>query len=349
MIPVSTPTLEKNNTDPSRAAQDNWQNQASSSLKSARQLLDYLGISESSLPYKIDHGCSFKTKISKHFANQINVDDPFDPILLQVIPQMAERKIATGFVTDPLLESQYSPTKGLIHKYQNRVLLIAHESCAIHCRYCFRRHYPYQEQRLNHSALSQSIEYIESHPEVNEVILSGGDPLSLNDIKLSELLERLDALPQLNTVRIHTRTPIVLPERVTKELLSSFSTLKKKLVMVLHINHPNEISHALTQKLTALKHSGALLLNQSVFLKGINDSADIQVALCEKLFSVGVLPYYLHSLDPVKGTHHFQVSNSEQMSIWTKMQARLSGYLLPRLVQELPDKPSKTWINNSGY
>ncbi len=345
MIPVSISTLESNNDYPADSNQLDWQKQMSRSFRTAMQLLNYLGINESNLPYKIDHDSEFKTRISVHLANQIDANNPYDPILLQILPQEAEREIVEGFVMDPLAEGEYSPVKGLIHKYQNRVLLIAHQSCAIHCRYCFRRHYPYQNQRLDQTALDQCFDYISQRSEINEVILSGGDPLSLSDQNLTSLLFRLDDLDQLTTIRIHTRTPIVLPDRLSDELLECLGKLKKQIVMVLHINHPNEITSALSSKLLTLRNHGVLLLNQSVLLKDINDSADILVNLCENLFSIGVLPYYLHSLDPVRGTHHFHVPEMVQIEIWREMQARLSGYLLPRLVKEIPYKQSKTWIN----
>ncbi len=348
MIPVSSSTLDSNKAISSVPVDADWQTQMAKSFRTPKDLLQYLNIDEKKLPYKVDHNNAFRLRVSQHFADLMNPSDPFDPILLQVLPRIEETQASERYGDNPLHEDDFSPVPGLIHKYANRVLLIAHQACAVHCRYCFRRHFPYQDQRVTDDTLKQSINYIASNPAIEEVILSGGDPLSLNDEQLGALLERLDSIPQIRTIRLHSRTPTILPARITESLLAKFRALSKKIVLVLHINHKNEISPALSRQLRRLRDSKVLLLNQTVLLRQINDNADVQVALCRTLFDHDVLPYYLHCLDPVQGAHHFEVDEARAQTIWQEMQSKLSGYLLPRLVREIPYKASKTWINNTN-
>ena len=347
MIPVSSPTLDTNEAFPTKSEEESWQSQMAGSLKSARELLDFLSISEYELPYKVDFKATFRTRISQEFASLINPTDPHDPILLQVLPQLIEAETHPLFVKDPLEEDVQSPIPGLIHKYHNRVLLIAHQACAIHCRYCFRRHFPYSEQRLTDKNLESAVSYIKQHPQVNEVILSGGDPLNLSDEKFIELFNQIEQLEQITTIRIHTRTPVVLPSRITQKLANTLHASSKNLVIVFHINHSNEISSRFSEEVEILKGNNVTLLNQTVLLKNVNDAAEILCQLSNDLFNIGILPYYLHVLDPVEGTPHFEVSDETALLIWKEMQAKLSGYLVPKLVREIPNKPYKTWINNA--
>ncbi|WP_196160007.1 EF-P beta-lysylation protein EpmB [Reinekea sp. G2M2-21] len=348
MIPVSSSTLDSNKAISSVPVDTDWQTQMAKSFRTPKDLLHYLNIDEKKLPYKVDHDNAFRLRVSQHFADLINPSDAFDPILLQVLPRIEEMQVADQYGANPLHENDFSPVPGLIHKYANRVLLITHQACAVHCRYCFRRHFPYQNQRVTDDTLKQSINYIASNPAIEEVILSGGDPLSLNDEQLGSLLERLDRISQIRTIRLHSRTPTIIPARITESLLAKLRTLSKKIVLVLHINHTNEISDSLRQQLRRLRACNVHLLNQAVLLHQINDSADTQVRLCQTLFDLDVLPYYLHCLDPVQGAHHFEVDEARAQSIWQEMQSKLSGYLLPRLVREIPYKTSKTWINNAN-
>ncbi len=342
MIPVSNKTLDTLALN----TEENWQKAMANSFKSATELLSYLSIAPEELPYSVDFDSHFRMRIPQYFAELIDASNPFDPILLQALPLAEENSVIPGFIEDPLEEADYAPTAGVIHKYHNRVLLIAHQACAIHCRYCFRRHFPYSKQALRGEALESALSYIAAKKEVTEVILSGGDPLSLSDSQLFEILKRIDALPNIKTIRIHSRTPVVLPNRITTELARHISQLQSQIVFVIHCNHPNEITAKLGKSLNQLRTSGVHLLNQSVLLKGINDNAQTLITLSNKLFDIGVLPYYLHSLDPVKGTHHFAVSDSAANELWLSMQKEISGYLLPRLVREIPAKASKTWINS---
>lgn len=345
MIPVSSSTLDSDVQIDLIRSDAPWQKQMAQSFKQPDTLLDHLGLTKSDLPYPLDNNAKFKLRVTRFFADLMRKGDPHDPLLLQVLPKLEELEQPEGFTLDPLLESDFQPLPGLIHKYRNRVLIIAHQACAIHCRYCFRRHFPYSNARLSNQSLEAIVQYIQRDPEINEVILSGGDPLSLNDEGLIDLMRLFDGIDHVDTLRIHTRTPVLLPSRLTSTLLDALNKLRVQPVVVLHVNHANEISSDLATKISELKNSGTTVLNQTVLLRGINDDIETLVALSRKLFASGILPYYLHLLDPVIGTHHFQVSLESAQALWSKMQQRVSGYLLPRLVQEHAHDESKTWIN----
>ncbi|EAR09531.1 EF-P beta-lysylation protein EpmB [Reinekea blandensis] len=345
MIPVSATTLDTSDQIASTKDSQHWQKSIAKGFRTPSELLDYLNLKTSELPYQIDPNSPFRMRITRHLASLMEKGNPFDPLLLQLIPRLDETTEQPGYQTDPLMEEDYQVIPGLIHKYQNRVLIIAHQACAIHCRYCFRRHFPYSEARLSESSLDAIEQYIQSHSDIDEVIFSGGDPLSLADEALSNLIQRFDRLPQIQTVRLHTRTPVAAPERITETLLNTLNNLSCQVVMVVHINHPNELHPDLLAKFLRLRDINVTLLNQSVLLRGINDCSKTQIRLCKQLFAHGVLPYYLHSLDPVQGTSHFDVNQQTAGQIWLEMQAGLSGYLLPRLVREIPQRHSKTWIH----
>ena len=230
---------------------------------------------------------------------------------------------------------------GLLHKYQGRCLLITTAACAVHCRYCFRRHFPYQESRLDNHALEQAIKHIAADDTLHEVILSGGDPLSLNDQRLADIIQRLEAIPHLKRLRIHTRQPVVLPSRVTDELIETLQASHLQQVIVLHFNHANEFSVEVSMAMDKLAQSGVTLLNQSVLLKGVNDSPLALHELSEQLFANRILPYYLHLLDKVAGAAHFDIAIEDAQQLVTKLRASLPGYLVPTLVQEQAGKPYK--------
>ena len=230
---------------------------------------------------------------------------------------------------------------GLLHKYTNRALLLVTSACAIHCRYCFRRNFPYTEARAEDHQFQAALDYLRAHPEVDEVILSGGDPLVLTDRRLAELVAALGSLPALRRLRIHTRLPVVLPQRFTPELLSALTCSRLDPVMVIHANHPREISPQVRAALATAKAAGFTLLNQAVLLKGVNDAPDTLTALSEELFEAGVLPYYLHLLDRVEGAGHFEVSEARARALHRELRARLPGYLVPRLVREQAHAASK--------
>jgi len=323
--------------------QDDWQKALARAIKTPEALAERLGLALESLPtLKGGHG-TFPIKVTDYWLGLIEQGNPNDPLLRQILPDAAELLDVDGFVADPVDDDAAYRGNGVIQKYQGRALLITTGACAIHCRYCFRRHYPYDENSsLKH--LSNAVDLLANDTSLSEVILSGGDPLSLSDRRLSELLDKLEAIPHIKRIRLHTRTPVVLPQRISDSLIERLSRSNKSICIVLHVNHPNEITQELAAALAPLKHSGISLLNQSVLLKGINDSSAILRELSEKLFPIGVLPYYCHLLDPVQGAAHFNVEKSAAEKIEAELKATLSGYLVPKFVREVPHASSKVTL-----
>jgi EF-P beta-lysylation protein EpmB len=285
---------------------------------------------------------AFALRVPRGFVRRMRAGDPDDPLLRQVLALGAESAEVAGFVADPLAEHAAMRAPGLLHKYHGRALLLATGACAVHCRYCFRREFPYQDARLEGPRWQAALEVLGSDSSITELILSGGDPLSLSNARLMQLIGELKRVPHLRRLRIHTRTPIVLPERIDDELLAWMAQLPWPTVMVLHCNHANEIDDAVREAMRRLRAAGLTLLNQSVLLAGINDSADALTGLSEALWSAGILPYYLHLLDPVRGTAHFEVPEAPARALMAQISSRLPGYLVPRLVRETPGAPAKT-------
>ena len=283
----------------------------------------------------------FPMRVPRSFAARMQKGDANDPLFLQVFPRQQEFNQAQGFTTDPLQE-QNNQQVGILHKYQSRLLLIVRGGCAVNCRYCFRRHFPYGENHLNKAQWQQALTYIENNPQLDEVIYSGGDPLMAKDDFLAWLTEQVAAIKHIKRIRIHTRLPVVIPSRVTSELIQWFSQTRLKPVMVLHINHGNEINQSLRNAIQKLKQAGVTLLNQAVLLKDINDTADAQIALNEKVFEMGVIPYYLHVLDKVAGAAHFDYQEQKARQLMAELVKRLPGYLVPKLVREIGGQPGKT-------
>lgn len=318
-----------------------WQKKLAMGFTSATDLLTFLElpIKEPGLAEK-----QFPSRIPQGFAGRMQKNNPEDPLLLQVLATTAELAQVEGYVSDPLVEADANPVKGLIHKYHGRVLLTVTGICAVNCRYCFRRHFPYQANNPGRSGWNEVYEYIARDPSITEVILSGGDPLLASDLVLAELIRNLENIPHLQTLRIHTRIPIVLPERINDELLQIMHTTRLRKVVVLHCNHAQELDDSVKQVCTDLKKVGCHLLNQSVFLAGINDNAHVLADLSHSLFAYGVMPYYLHVLDKVNGAAHFDLPFSRVRAIYHQLQTLLPGYLLPRLAREEPGKASKTLL-----
>ena len=283
----------------------------------------------------------FALRVPRGFVARMRRNDPLDPLLLQVLPQRAEHDQAEGFTLDAVGDMASKAGHGVLHKYDGRALLIASGSCAINCRYCFRRHFPYGEEIAAASHWREALERLRADPSIRELILSGGDPLSLATSKLEELTRGLAELPQVIRLRIHTRLPVVLPERVDDSLLAWLAGLPLQKVVVLHANHANELDAGVDAACAALRETGATLLNQSVLLRGVNDDADALANLSERLFAAGVLPYYLHQLDRVHGTAHFEVADDTALALLDTLRARLPGYLVPRLVREVAGDPAK--------
>jgi L-lysine 2,3-aminomutase len=267
--------------------------------------------------------------------------DPHDPLLLQVLPRSLEATTHADTLLDPVGDRDAEVMPGLLHKYEGRVLLVLTGACAVHCRYCFRRDYPYAQSQATPARLAAALDWIAARNDVSEVILSGGDPLSLSDERLAGLVEQLDTISHLKRLRIHTRLPVVLPQRVDDALLEWLARSRLGRVMVLHINHAREIDESLARALAALRATGCQLLNQAVLLAGVNDSVAALAELSERLFECGVLPYYLHALDRARGVMHFEVSRERGLALMEALRARLPGYLVPRHVVEVAGAAAK--------
>ncbi len=317
-----------------------WKEILSNAISSPKILSERLNIPLSDISDPAND--EFKLFVPEPYLQRIEPCNLNDPLLKQILPAHQEALPTQGYSKDPLSEESYNTIPGLIHKYKRRVLLVSGASCAINCRYCFRRHFPYADNRLSKEQWLQSIHYIHQHPELNEVILSGGDPLVSNDKQLNWLTSALSDIPHIKRLRIHTRLPVVIPQRVDEALLNWLSVLPLQKVMVLHINHPNEIDDAVRQAIQRVKETGTLVLNQSVLLAGINDNSEVLSTLSETLFDAGVLPYYLHRLDKIEGAAHFDLPQVRIKEIYADLLASLPGYLVPKLVAEIPHRASKT-------
>jgi L-lysine 2,3-aminomutase len=322
----------------------NWQQQLSEAFTSIEDLCEYLELSLSDLPISNTAANLFAMRVPLSFAASMEKGNPNDPLLRQVLPIDDELVDYPGFNLDPVGDVKAAVQPGLLHKYQGRVLLINTGSCAINCRYCFRRNFPYDDLQLNKQQESGAIEYIKSDATITEVILSGGDPLILSDARLSHQIQQLETLDHIKRIRIHSRLPIVLPARVTDELIKVLVNCSKQIVLVVHANHANEINGRVVTAFNLLKSKDITLLNQSVLLKGVNDDATILCELSEQLFTYGVIPYYLHLLDKATGTGHFEVSEFEAKILIEQVQQTLPGYLVPKLVSEQAGAGSKRYV-----
>ena len=344
MIPRSTPSriacLEKNDRETV-----SWQALYADCITEPSELALRLGLPDSVLNGADAASGQFRLRIPRSFLPQIQPGDPDDPVLKQFLPTGAETVEKAGYVSDPVGDLNAMPTDGLLHKYEGRVLLMISSACAVHCRYCFRRNFPYDQATLSQEKLQQALHYISMNSSIHEVILSGGDPLSVSDEKLNTVIQQLEAIPHVQRLRFHTRLPVIIPQRITNTLMSMLEQTRLNTVLVTHINHPNEISEELKQALQNLRNCNITLLNQSVLLRGINDNIETLQALSEKLFSCGVLQYYLHMLDKASGTSHFEVDEKTALDLHQGLSTRLGGYLVPKLVRETEGKPCKVSLN----
>jgi EF-P beta-lysylation protein EpmB len=318
-----------------------WQELWRDAIRDPAELLAMLGLPGLAARVSADAAAQFPLRIPRGFAARMRHGDPGDPLLRQVLPLDDEDRVVPGFGLDAVGDLAASGGPGIVHKYDGRALLVATGSCAIHCRYCFRRHYPYGEQTAAAGQWRAALDYLAADPSIAEVLLSGGDPLSLSTAKLAEFTGALAGLAHVRRLRLHTRLPVVLPERVDAALLGWLSSLPQQVVVVVHANHANEIDAGVALALGRLRGAGATVLNQSVLLRGVNDSVPALADLSERLFDAGVLPYYLHLLDRVAGSAHFEVPEDEARQLHEALTARLPGYLVPRLVREVAGAPSK--------
>lgn len=342
MITRSPAPLQRHHDAEPLELQASWQSQLAGAVRDPRELCRRLGLAESWLPGAEAGHRLFEVRVPEAFLARMRPGDPHDPLLRQVLPLGEEVRPAPGYVADPLAEADHTPARGLIHKYAGRVLLIASPSCAVNCRYCFRRHFPYAENAPSRAQWDETLDHLRHDPSIREAILSGGDPLAASDRQLAWLVERLDAIPHLKRLRIHTRLPVVIPDRIDDALLGWLGSSRLQKVVVLHINHAQEIDGAVVEACARLRDAGVTLLNQGVVLRGVNDSVDALADLSERLFEAGVLPYYLHVLDPVAGAAHFDVPDDEARELVAGLREVLPGFLVPKLVREIPGEGSKT-------
>jgi len=319
-----------------------WKQELAAAYTRPRDLIEALGLSPALLPSSQTAAGEFPLLVPRGYAAAIRPGDPNDPLLRQVLPLGEELAPAAGYDADPVQDGRARRAPGLLQKYAGRALLVVTGACSIHCRYCFRRHFPYADDALIHDREGVALRTIAENPGISETILSGGDPLMLDDGQLGALFLALEAIGHLKRLRLHTRLPVVLPSRVTPGLCALLGQSRLASVVVVHANHAHELGDETRKALAGLRTAGVTLLNQSVLLRGVNDDVETLAELSETLFAAGVLPYYLHLLDRVAGAAHFEVSDAVGMRLLEGLRARLPGYLVPRLVREVPDMPYKT-------
>ncbi len=320
-----------------------WQREWQSSFRNTRELLEFLALNESDAPEAIDSNPAFPVRVPRSFAKRMRKGDWNDPLLRQVLPLLSEKEEQPGFVADAVGDGPAQDGPGVLRKYQGRALLLLSGMCAVHCRYCFRREYPYEDLPAARAQWEQTYSQLAGDATLEEILFSGGDPLSLSDANLRWHWEHALSIPQLKRIRIHTRLPVVMPNRIDTNFLELTEEMsaRKPLYLVLHINHANEIDAMLEDRLRALRSAGTILLNQAVLLRGVNNDADSLMALSQRLLDAGVLPYYLHQLDRVKGAAHFEVSEDEGLALIEELRQRLPGYGVPRYVREVAGEASK--------
>lgn len=321
-----------------------WQRALQDAVTDPAELLGLVGLGPQWLEPARAAARQFPLRVPRGFVARMRRGDPRDPLLLQVLPLVAELDEVPGYRADPVGDLAARAGPGLLHKYSGRALLVTTGACAIHCRYCFRRHFPYEQENASRDAFGPALDVIRADASLREVLLSGGDPLTLSDRRLAALFDELQAIPHVQRVRLHSRLPIVLPERIDDGFLAAWSRLRLQKVMVVHANHAREIDASVRAAVAALRDIGTTVLNQSVLLGGINDRAEDLVELSETLFDAGVLPYYLHVLDPVAGAAHFDLPLETARGLVADVASRLPGYLVPRLVREDPGAPAKTMV-----
>lgn len=323
------------------AGQAAWQRMVADSIRNTAELFAAVGLDAGGLAAATAASRPFACRVPRRLLDGIAAGAEDDPVLRQFLPSGAELAAHDGYTTDPVGDLAAARATGLLHKYSGRALLMTTGACAVHCRYCFRRHFPYAEQHAGRDSWDGALDVLAHATDISEVILSGGDPLMLDDERLAELWRLLAAIPHVRRLRVHTRMPVVVPDRVTAGLLQLLAAPRFATSVVVHVNHSNELAEDAAAALQRLRRAGIGLLNQSVLLRGVNDDAETLCALSEELFAAGVLPYYLHQLDPVAGAAHFAVAKARAVALVGAMRNRLPGYLVPRLVREVPGASAK--------
>ncbi len=344
MITLSAPTLQTNSINIHQDSPQTWQETLSSAVTDPRELLKILGLSTDLLPGAQAGSQQFQMRVPHTYIARMEPGNVHDPLLQQVLPLQKELELTAGYIQDPLGEGPKNSQRGILHKYNGRLLLLPTQLCAVNCRFCFRRHFPYEDNTLNRDEWQSALNYIREDTSLKEVILSGGDPLSLNDKRLSWIIEQLATIPHLQRVRFHTRLPVVIPQRVTEEMIRWMTSTRLKPVMVIHCNHPNEVNRDMAEAMERMHRAGIRLLNQSTLLRGVNDSPATLITLSEKLFDCHVMPYYLHLLDKVQGAAHFDIEEAKARELVGEMASQCSGYLVPKLTRETAGQPAKTIV-----
>lgn len=336
--------LSRLNEHPEAAFQSDWHRSLSEAIRDPTELLSALQLEHLSHGFSREAASEFPLMVPRSFQARMQPRDPADPLLRQVLPLDEELRPVAGFVADAVSDSSFRTAPGLLHKYKGRALMIAAGSCAVNCRYCFRRHYPYGDEPRRLDDWEPALDQLRTDSSISELLLSGGDPLMLTDQRLTQLIERLESIPHLKRLRIHSRLPIVLPDRVTNALIQLLTESRLTPIMVVHSNHPAEISGDCEIALRRLVRSGITVLNQAVLLRNVNDSVETLTNLSDSLINLGVMPYYLHQLDRVAGTAHFEVDPAVGRQLIAELRTRLPGYAVPRYVQEIPGEAHKTII-----
>ena len=321
-----------------------WQEALKAAIRDPRQLCQALALPEHYVAAAEQASQSFPLVVPWEFLARMQPGDPHDPLLRQVLPLDDELTIVPGFDLDPVAETSATLAPGLLKKYVGRALMVTTPTCAVHCRYCFRRHFDYESAPRALAAWSAAFDQLAADPTIDEVLLSGGDPLTLPDLRLTDLIHSLETVPHLRRLRIHSRLPIVIPQRITDDLLTLLRTTRLTTLVVVHANHPAELDSTVADAVGRLVDSGIMVLNQTVLLRGVNDSADVLAALSRRLLDLRVLPYYLHQLDAVAGAAHFHVSVERGKQLIASLRSQLPGYAVPRYVQEVPGEPSKVLL-----
>ena len=319
-----------------------WREELANPVTGIEELLALTGNSAHLEKVQAANIRGFPLRVPRPFVSRIIPGDWHDPLLRQILPDPDETAPQPGFSSDPLHEALSNPQQGIIQKYHGRVLLMLSSTCPINCRYCFRRHFPYKDNRIGRDEWQGILDHIRKDTSISEVIYSGGEPLIQSDRRLAQLIRDLDGIRHLKRLRIHTRLPVVIPQRVTTELVDWLTSTSLQPVLVLHTNHANELDDSVSQALGPLQKANITLLNQSVLLRGVNDSLTALQNLSERLFELGVLPYYLHTLDRVQGAAHFSISAAKTAHLFDQLRNALPGYLVPRLVSEIAGQGSKS-------
>ena len=343
-MPSSDTTTERPPTHLPEPAGRGWQRELADAVRDPEELCRLLGLDPALAADARQAAGDFSLLVPRGFVARMRPGDPRDPLLLQVLPRPAEREHVAGFSTDPLEERHALAAPGLVQKYAGRALLLATGGCAINCRYCFRRDFPYAESGATQAGLEAAIGALANDTSIHEVILSGGDPLLLDDDRFAKLVAQLESLPHARRLRIHSRLPIVLPSRVTDALTATLTHSRLTCVVVVHANHPAELDATVAAAVARLAAARVILLNQAVLLAGVNDSVDVLKELSERLIDLGIVPYYLHLLDRVQGTAAFEIDEPSARALHDRLRGMLPGYAVPRLAREVPGEPAKVWL-----